>query len=86
LAGRRAVTATQSRPLRGSSGPEPALRRAGLIVPACYLAAALVVTWRLWADPASRFAAPNAGDADLFSWYLRYTATAISHGHLPAST
>ena len=31
-----------------------------------------------------QFAAPNAGDADLFSWYLRYAATAVSHGHLPA--
>ena len=83
LAARRTVTATPARPLHGSTSPEPALRRAGLVVPACYLAAALAVTWRLWADPASRFAAPNAGDADLFSWYLRYAATAVSHGHLP---
>jgi len=84
VAGRRAVTATETRPLRGSTLPDPALRRAGIVVPACYLVAALVVTWRLWADPASRFAAPNAGDADLFSWYLRYAATAVSHGRLPA--
>jgi len=54
------------------------------LVPACYLAAALIVTWRLWADPASRFVAPNVGDADLFAWYLRYAASAVSHGHLPA--
>jgi len=54
------------------------------LVPACYLAGALLITWRLWADPASRFVAPNVGDADLFAWYLRYVATAVSHGHLPA--
>ncbi len=84
MAGRRAVTATRSRPVRDGALPRPVLRRAGLVVPACYLAAALVVTWRMWADPASRYAAPNAGDADLFSWYLRYAATAVSHGQLPA--
>ncbi len=84
MAGRRAVTPTRSQPLRGGAHPRPPLRRGGLVVPACYLAAALLVTWRLWADPASRFAAPNAGDADLFSWYLRYAATAVGHGHLPA--
>ena len=84
MAGRRAVTAAKPRPLRGSTLPDPVLRRAAVVVPACYLAAALVLTWRLWADPASRFAAPNAGDADLFSWYLRYAATAVSHGRLPA--
>ena len=46
--------------------------------------AALVVTWRLWADPASRTVAGNAGDADLFAWYMRYAAAAIAHGQLPA--
>jgi len=54
------------------------------VVPACYLAGALLLNWRLWADPATRFVAPNAGDANLFAWYLRYAATAVSHGHLPA--
>src|SRR5579863_3685779 len=33
-----------------------------------YLLAALIVTWRLWADPASRTVAGNPDDADLFAW------------------
>lgn len=49
-----------------------------------YLLAALIVTWRLWADPASSTVAGNAEDADLFAWYMRYAATAVAHGHLPA--
>ena len=51
---------------------------------ACYLVAAIAVTWRLWADPASRTVAGNPGDADLFAWYARYAAAAVAHGHLPA--
>jgi hypothetical protein len=43
-----------------------------------------VVTWRLWVDPASRTVAGNPDDADLFAWYMRYAATALSHGQLPA--
>ena len=56
----------------------------GFLVVAGYLAAALLVTWRLWADPASRTVAGNPDDADLFAWYMRYAATAVAHGHLPA--
>jgi hypothetical protein len=63
----------------GSAG-----RRATVATLAAYLAAAVVVTWRLWADPASNTVAGNPGDADLFAWYMRYAATAISHGDLPA--
>lgn len=59
-------------------------RRAAIVVPVCYLVAAVVVTWPLWADPASRAVAGNPNDADLFAWYMRYAATAISHGSLPA--
>ena len=54
------------------------------MVSACYLAAALILTWRLWADPASRTVAGNPTDADLFAWYLRHAADAVTHGHLPA--
>jgi hypothetical protein len=50
---------------------------------ACYLALAIAVTWRLWADPASRTVAGNPGDADLFAWYMRYAANALGHGRLP---
>ena len=60
------------------------VRRAGAAVLACYLAAALVMTWRLWTDPASHIVAGNPSDADLFAWYLRYAADAVRHGHLPA--
>jgi hypothetical protein len=55
----------------------------GLIL-ACYLLAAAVVTWHLWADPAARTVAGNPNDADLFAWFLRYDATAVAHGRLPA--
>lgn len=51
---------------------------------ASYLLAAVAVTWRLWADPASRTVAGNPGDADLFAWYMRYAAAAVAHGHMPA--
>jgi hypothetical protein len=58
------------------------------LVLGCYLVGAVVLTWRLWADPASR--AQILGDVgvsrdiDLFSWFLRYDATAAAHWHLPA--
>lgn len=53
------------------------------LVVGCYLLAALAMTWRLWADPASRAQGGDIHDVDLFAWFLRYEATAISHGHLP---
>ncbi len=55
-------------------------------VAAGYLAAAVVITGRLWADPASRAVAGNMSDADLFAWFFRYAATAVAHGRLPALT
>src|SRR5258708_25133946 len=85
LAGRRADAATESQPARDAGQPhERVRRRAGLIVVGCYLAAAFILTWRLWAGPASRIVVGNATDADLFAWYLRYAASAVGHGHLPA--
>jgi len=54
------------------------------LILACYLLAALAVTWHLWADPASHTIAGNPNDADLFAWFLRYDATAAAHGRLPA--
>ncbi len=86
--GYRYAGAEQAKPNPGepaaSSGRTPAARWPGLVVPLCYLGAALILTWRLWADPASRTVAGNPTDADLFAWYLRYAADAVSHGHLPA--
>jgi hypothetical protein len=55
-----------------------------LLILGCYLLGAFAVTWRLWADPASRMQAGDTADVDLFAWFLHYDATAIAHGHLPA--
>ena len=49
-----------------------------------YLAAAVVLTWRLWADPAARAQVGDAQDVNLFAWFMRYEATAVAHGRLPA--
>ena len=49
----------------------------------CYLAGAVAVTWRLWADPASLAQTGDTADVDLFAWFMRYDGTAIAHGHLP---
>ena len=57
-----------------------ALSLAGLY----YLLAAVLVTWWLWRDPASRMVAGNYSDTDQMAWFFRYDATAIAHFHLPA--
>jgi hypothetical protein len=50
-----------------------------------YVLAALAVTGHLWVDPASREqAGVDPRDIDLMSWYVRYSAIAVSHGRLPA--
>jgi hypothetical protein len=53
-----------------------------------YLAAAVVVTWRLWADPAGvgpRLVVGGLSRDDYLSaWFMRYAATAVAHGQLPA--
>ena len=66
--------------------PPPARAGGGLpwLIASGYLLAAIVVTWRLWADPAGRAQVGDPHDVDLFAWFLRYAATAVSHGHLPA--
>src|SRR5260221_11945021 len=85
LAGRRAVTETESLAARSDAiRHAPGGRRAALVVASCYIGAALVLTWRLWADSASRTVAGTPTDAAQFAWFLRYAATAVRHGHLPA--
>ena len=90
MAGQRAVAgpgsgdAAEPGPARGEVRHDAAPRWTAIAVPGCYLAAALILTWRLWADPATRTVAGNPTDADLFAWYLRYAADAVAHGHLPA--
>ena len=50
----------------------------------CYLIGAVAVAGRLWADPAGREQFSGVGDNELFAWFLRYAATAVAHGRLPA--
>ena len=57
--------------------------RAAWLVLACYLIGALVITSRLWIDPAGRMQAGDRGDVDLFAWFVQHAATAVSHGQLP---
>jgi hypothetical protein len=49
-----------------------------------YLLGAVLVTWWLWRDPASRMVAGNYNDTDQMAWFFRYDATALAHFHLPA--
>ena len=49
-----------------------------------YLAGAIAVTWRLWADPAGRMQTGDIQDVNLFAWFMHYDAIAVAHGHLPA--
>ena len=78
-----------ARPTRAPRAAGPRSRPRGRsgalwLILGCYVLGALVLTWRLWADPASRMQAGDPHDVDLFAWFLRYSATAVSHGHLPA--
>ncbi len=54
------------------------------LIVGCYLLGALVVTARLWADPADRMPAGDTQDVTMFAWFMHYSAAAISHGRLPA--
>jgi hypothetical protein len=38
----------------------------------------------LWVDPAGRAQVGDSNDVDLFAWFVRYAATAVGHGQLPA--
>ncbi len=88
--GRRGFSVTSAETVPAASGiaadaPAPARRSwAPAAICACYLAAALVLTWRLWAHPASATVAGNPPDVSQFAWFMRYEAIAIAHGRLPA--
>jgi hypothetical protein len=60
--------------------------KAQWLVLCCYLLGALALTWRLWADPSGRAPVgdPGPADYDLQAWFLRYAATAIGQGRIPA--
>jgi hypothetical protein len=74
-------TAAERRPARGWLRSHP-----GLLVFLIYLAAAVGLTWRLWAGLGTVSVAgdPGPADNDLMAWFMRYAATAVAHGHLPA--
>jgi hypothetical protein len=55
-----------------------------LLVMAVYVLGALYQTFSLWADPASRMQNGDRNDVDQASWFMRYSAEAVSHFHLPA--
>ncbi len=79
-------SARESGEVRQAAQRQPVdLRRgAAWLILCCYLAAAVAVTARLWVDPAGRLQVGDPHDVDLFAWYMRYAATAVSHGRLPA--
>jgi hypothetical protein len=79
-----ASTVIQEVPEQERPAPPSGDRRAVALAAPYYLLAALAVTLWLWRDPASRTVAGNPYDADQLAWFLRYDATAIAHGHLPA--
>jgi len=62
------------------------VRHPGLFVLCAYLAAAVALNWRLWLGLGTMTAVgdPGPADNDLMAFFLRYTADAIAHGHLPA--
>jgi len=76
-------SAVESAPVADLPAP-PARTRVHWLILGCYVLGAIVVTGRLWLDPASRMQTGDAQDVNLFAWFLRYSATAVSHGHLPA--
>lgn len=58
------------------------------VIPGLYLLISVGLTWRVWSDPTGTV--PTNGtskvSADIYinAWFMRYTATALAHGHLPA--
>ena len=71
--------AAEPRPARARTTPH-------VLILSCYVLAAVALTWRLWVDPATHVTVgdPGPGDSDLLAWFMRYAATAISHGRLPS--
>jgi hypothetical protein len=58
--------------------------RAALLTLAWYLIGAFYVTGRLWINPAGRWQTGDIEDVDQATWFMRYTARAVEHFHLPA--
>src|ERR1700728_1082786 len=80
------VTSAVRVPEAPEAGPDSRpVRRAWLpaVICAGYLLASVILTWRLWAHPSSATVAGNPPDHSQFAWFMRYSATAVSHGRLP---
>jgi hypothetical protein len=58
--------------------------RATLLTLAWYLLGGFYVTGRLWINPAGRWQTGDIEDVDQATWFMRYTARAVEHFHLPA--
>jgi len=54
------------------------------LVVCCYLIGAVALTGHLWVDPAGREQLSGGRDVDLFTWFVKYAATSVAHGHLPS--
>src|SRR5215469_120845 len=80
LTGATEVVATgDQRPARSAlSG-----RSWAIVIVTCYVVAAFIVTWRVWADPDRLVVTGQNNDQDYNLWALRSAATALSHGRLP---
>ncbi len=65
-----------------------ALRWPDWLIPCVYLVVSVGLTWRMWANPTATVPTNGTSNvsADIYinSWFMRYTATALAHGHLPA--
>ena len=72
------------KPSRPSGAAQQARRGAPWLVLVLYLLGAVALTWRLWADPASRTQVGDVTDVNLFGWFIRYSAESVAHGSLPA--
>jgi hypothetical protein len=78
---KRAPHPLRSRRARRADGGRPG--RGDAVIATGYLLAAISLTWPLWLHPATTEIAGNPHDADQFSWFLAYSAHAVSGGHLP---
>jgi hypothetical protein len=61
-------------------------RHPGVLVVFAYAVAAIALNWRLWTGlrTMAPVGDPGPADNDLMAWFVRYTADAVAHGHLPA--
>ena len=65
-------------------GPLAWIVSAPAITTYCYILGAFFVTCRLWLNPAGLYQTGDPGDVDQATWFVRYSATAVSHFRLPA--